>query len=74
MLIEIDISVGSSEASGVPVDAICYLSRGLEPKATAKLCGNVSSLPVYMKSSDMPYRFCILSAPSIAILKDPDSH
>ena len=61
-------------ANGVLVDVICYLSRGLEPKAIARLCGNVSSLPMYMKSNDMPYRLCILRAPSIDILKDPDSH
>ena len=66
--------IESSEVSGVPVDVICYLSRGLEPTAIARLCGNVSTLPVYMKSNDMPYRFCILRAPSIDILKDPDSH
>lgn len=41
--------------SGLSMDLLEFLSRGLDDKAVAKLLGNASILPVYMKSRDIPY-------------------
>lgn len=60
--------------SGLTVDALEFMARGLDENAVAILLGNVSNLPVYMKSREIPYRSCIFSAPSIEILKSPLSH
>ena len=60
--------------SGITVDALLCLISGLEDNSVARLLDNVSSLPTYMKSKDMPYRDCIVIAPSIEIRKSPLSH
>lgn len=60
--------------SGFSVDALEFLSRGLDDTALAILLGNVSKLPVYMKSIDIPYRVRSRIAPSIETRKSPLSH
>lgn len=71
---QIDLIIEAAQLSGFTVDALVFLSRGLDATALAILMGNVSSLPVYMKSREIPYRDCILIAPSMEIRKSPDSH
>ena len=66
--------IDAADHSGFTVDALEFLSRGLDETACAILFGNVLKLPKYMKSKDIPYRACILRAPSIEIRKSPLSH
>lgn len=61
----IDELTKAAAYSGLTVDALEFVTRGLDDKAVAILLGNVSNLPVYMKSREIPYRDCIFSAPSI---------
>lgn len=70
----IDKMVDAAQISGLTVDLIEFLINGLEDTAIAILLGNVSNLPAYIKSSDTPNLSRIFSAPSIEILKSPDSH
>jgi hypothetical protein len=60
--------------SGFSVDALEFVSRGLDDIALAILLGNVSRLPVYMKSIDIPYLVLSRIAPSIETRKSPLSH
>lgn len=60
--------------TGYSVDVLEFVSRGLDETALAILLGNVSMLPKYMKSSEMPYLSRSRMAPSIDIRKSPLSH
>jgi len=62
---QIEQLTNAARHSGLTFDALEFMTRGLDAKAVAILLGNVSNLPVYMKSRDMPYRDCIFNAPSM---------
>ena len=70
----LDDLICAAQEFGLTAGAIEFLTRGLDEMAVAILLGNVSSLPVYMKSREIPYRDCIFSAPSIETRKSPLSH
>lgn len=71
---DVDDIVGAALVSGFTVDVLVALMAGLDARARATLLGNVSSLPVYMKSSEIPYFSRSLIAPSIEMRISPDSH
>lgn len=58
--------IAAADQSGLTVDVLVSLADGLDESATAILCGNVSRLPQYIKSSEMPYT----SRSRIAALRD----
>ena len=64
----LDQLLAAANHSGLTVDALEFLVRGVDESAAAILLGNASNLPKYMKSRGIPYRDCILIAPSIDIL------
>lgn len=64
----------SAHQSGLSIDVLEFLSRGLDDTAAATLFGNASNLPKYMKSREIPYRFEIQRAPSTDIRNLPLSH
>ncbi len=49
-----DILINTAEKSDLSLSYLYYLSKGLSPNATAKLCGNVLSLPKKIKSNVTP--------------------
>lgn len=51
----IDRLMKLARETGLTVDYLEFLSRGLDRSAEAILFGNISTLPQYMKSSDNPY-------------------
>lgn len=51
----LDALMGVAYESPVSFDVLEVLSRGLDETALAILCANVSTLPQYMKSSEIPY-------------------
>ena len=53
--LRIDWLIIAAQDSGMTFDVLEALTAGLDAKATAIVCGNVSKLPQYMKSSVMPY-------------------
>lgn len=63
-----------ADQSGLSVDLLEFLSRGLDDTAFAILAGNVSMLPRYMKSNVMPYLSRSRIAPSTEMRKSPLSH
>ena len=63
-----------SDQSGLTVDLLEFLSRGLDETAFAIFAGNVSMLPKYMKSSVMPYLSRSRIAPSMEMRASPLSH
>ena len=60
--------------SGFTVDSVLFLMSGLDDKAIAILLGNVSRLPKYMKSKEIPYLSRSRTAPSMEMRKSPLSH
>ena len=70
----VEALLGAAIHSGFTFDALEFLIRGLDATATAILLGNVSKLPVYMKSKDIPYLSRSRIAPSMEIRKSPLSH
>lgn len=59
--------------SGLTIDYLEWLTRGLSRQAARKVIGNASSMPSYMKSSDNPYVSRKERAPSIETLLSPVS-
>lgn len=51
---KLDMMIDASNQSGVPVDLLWSLSKGLSDKAFRKLIGNCASTPLYMKSMVTP--------------------
>ena len=51
----LDLLIKAAKASPLTFDTLYGLSEGLDDKALAILCGNVSRLPAYMKSNEIPY-------------------
>ena len=47
--------IDAAQKSGQSLELLVYLTDGLGDRATAKLCGNAASLPIYMKSRLSPY-------------------
>lgn len=62
---QLDKLLDAARQSGMTVDALVCLTEGLDANAVAILLGNVSNLPKYMKSKEIPYRRSIFIAPSI---------
>lgn len=60
----LDLLILSARETGLTIDYLEALTRGLSRKACLKAIGNVSSMPSYMKSSDNPYVRRNASAPS----------
>ncbi len=71
---KLDLLINASQVSGLTIDALYFLISGLDDSAVAILLGNVSMLPKYMKSRDVPYLACNRIAPSIEMRKSPLSH
>ena len=63
----LSILIEVAQTTGFSVDLLEFITRGLDDRAVAILLGNVSSLPTYMKSNDIPNRARIFNAPSIDI-------
>ncbi len=61
-------------SSPLTFDVLEFLSRDLDDKALAIFCGNVSMLPSYMKSSEIPYLSLSRSALGTVIKKSPLSY
>lgn len=70
----LDLLISSAQESGLTVDLLEFVSRGLDDKAVAILFDNVSKLPQYMKSRDIPYLRRSFIAPSTDTRKSPLSH
>lgn len=51
----LDRLCAAATESGLTIDYLEFLSRGLDRKAETTLLGNAIRLPAYMKSSDNPY-------------------
>ena len=66
--------INAAQASGLSVDLLEFVSRGLDDNSRAILFGNVSRLPKYMKSKDIPYLSTSRIAPSTDMRKSPLSH
>ncbi len=47
----------AARESGLTIDFLDHLSRGLSSSAFRRFIGNASASPSYMKSSDSPYVF-----------------
>ena len=52
---KLDLLIEAAQSSPLTFDVLFRLTDNLPDKAFAILCGNVSKLPVYMKSKDIPY-------------------
>lgn len=50
----LDKLIVAADQSGISLDVLVALSRGLDDKAIARLCGNCASMPRYMKSIVTP--------------------
>lgn len=74
MIDRIELLTDAARQSGLTFDLLEFVTRGLDDKALAILCGNVSTLPTYMKSRDIPYLSDSFNAPSIEMRKSPLSH
>jgi len=72
--ISLDLLINVARTSGFTIDALYFLISGLDDSAVAILLGNVSMLPKYMKSKDIPYLSCSRMAPSMEMRKPPLSH
>ena len=53
-MVKDDILIDAAKKSGLSLSYLYYLSKDLSPNSTAKLCGNVLSLPKKIKSNVMP--------------------
>ena len=69
-----DLIIKSADQSGFTVDLIVAMINGLDDKSIAILLGNVSMLPKYMKSKEIPYLSLSRMAPSSDVLNAPLSH
>ena len=70
----LDMLIKAAQASPLTFDVLFSLSCGMDDNAVAILCGNVSKLPAYMKSKDIPYLSRSRMALSAGIQKSPLSH
>lgn len=59
--------IEQASATGLTIDYLEALTRGLSRSAALKVIGNASSMPSYMKSSDNPYVTRSAIAPSMDI-------
>ena len=65
--IRLEAILAARQSSGLTVDSLEWLSRGLDRKALATLCGNASTLPQYIQSNVSPYLLRNFKAPSTEI-------
>ena len=71
---KLSLILEAADQSGFTVDFLLELSKGLNANAVAILLGNVSKLPKYMKSNEIPYLSLSRIAPSSDTRKLPLSH
>lgn len=70
----IDILREGARRTGMTMDYLEALTKGLSIQALRKVIGNAASIPSYMKSSDSPHLFRSASAPSSDNRCEPASH
>lgn len=51
---QLDDLIEAADLSGISLDILAALCRGLDDNAIKRLCGNCASMPRYMKSKVSP--------------------